>query len=153
MTSRTLPPEILRLILSCLTAPELASTHRVCRGWRRIGSERLLWRSLCKQDFIFWSDSHEIQRLLQARADTVDWQAVYQRRRSLERQVDSQLELIINQPANRVARIESLAQLGYDAKDALLRHTGVKLDQPDCLARRSWMPPEIAMALKTHRRY
>lgn len=131
-----LPNELIRGIFSNLAAFELATDQRVCRRWKRIGSEALLWRRLCMADYRFWDEESAIKEKLQQTASTVDWDAIYAGRVRLDRRVDEQLELIIAQSRGRMRGVEDLAELGYNTKDRLLRHADAALHTEDYLARR-----------------
>lgn len=64
------------------------------------------------------------------------WKNLYIYRTAVESMVSDLLEKILAGQTNRIARYESIARFGYDAKDVLLRNCNAADNAEDVLARR-----------------
>ena len=58
------------------------------------------------------------------------------RRHVVDRTTSHELDSILTSQVGRIEKSETIVGLGYDAKDALLRHLNVGKDAEDILARR-----------------
>lgn len=72
---------------------------------------------------------------LASSASTVDWRALFVLRYRVDCSVTALLDSILASQTGRIEKFRAVIDLGYDAKDTLLRHSEVG-ESEDCLARR-----------------
>ncbi|XP_044715513.1 transglutaminase-like superfamily domain-containing protein [Hirsutella rhossiliensis] len=104
--------------------------------FHRLANEPLLWRYHCRNSFNHWHQSHEFRHKLRCKASEVDWKQLFVLRAQQNRLVADLLDGIIATQVGRLKRFESIARLGYDAKDFLLEQCRIDESAPDFLARR-----------------
>lgn len=66
----------------------------------------------------------------------VDWKRLFRHRLRVDAQTTRSLDGILAKQTDRIVKYESIAENGYDVKDALLRHCRADDSAPDVLARR-----------------
>jgi F-box protein 21 len=114
----------------------LSSVQRVSKHLRRLASEPLLWRHLCREHFKYWDSKHRIRQKLSGNVGDVDWKALYVHRKRIESETANILDSIIGGQVNRIHKFKMIADFGYDAKDELLKHCRTSETTEDVLARR-----------------
>jgi F-box protein 21 len=128
-TIASLPDElIIRILEHTVDSPlDLFAFSLTCRKFHRITQDESIWRAVCRQ-WTVW-----------LQGDGLSWREQFLRRCGMDRAIDDAMDAIINKPQlGRIARIEELCRLGYEARDALLKHIAVADNAEDCLARRWW---------------
>lgn len=68
-------------------------------------------------------------------ASAVDWKGLFILRYKIDCEVTRQLDSILASQTGRIEKFRAVIDLGYDAKDILLRHSEVEFSE-DHLARR-----------------
>lgn len=130
-----LPEEILHSIL-CFSHPlSCVALAQTSRRFNNVTSEPLLWRLYCQTYYKFWDRKHGISQKLTSSPLTVDWRALFALRYRVDCTVTALLDSILATQTGRIEKFRAVIDLGYDAKDTLLRHSEVE-DSEDCLARR-----------------
>jgi F-box protein 21 len=66
----------------------------------------------------------------------VDWKTLFTHRKKVDAEITDILDSILEGQINRIQKFKAIADFGYDAKDALLRHCHTSEDAEDVLARR-----------------
>ena len=130
-----LPNEVIQQILLYLPPASIASFQQVCSGFNAL-VEPLLWRYYCQTLFRYWDPDHHIKQKFSTQASSVDWKTIYGQRHKVERFISTTLDSIIASQAGRIEKFQMVVELGYDAKDCLLRHLRCNDDAEDVLARR-----------------
>lgn len=131
-----LADEIIQQILCFLPADSIRHVLQTSKRLSRIANEPTLWRTYCRADFQYWDESHEIRRRFAASVSSTDWKELYLRRRETDRKTTRLLNKVLAGQTHRIATMQAITGLGYDAKDTLLRHLRVGDDAEDVLARR-----------------
>lgn len=130
-----LPEEILHSILGYSHPLSCAALAQTSRRFKNVTNEPLLWRLYCQTHYKFWDRKHGIPQKLARPASTVDWRALFVLRYRVDRSVTALLDSILASQTGRIEKFQAVIDLGYDAKDTLLRHSEVE-ESEDCLARR-----------------
>ncbi|KAL3472403.1 Hemimethylated DNA-binding protein YccV like-domain-containing protein [Aspergillus californicus] len=131
-----LPEEILHNILLYCHPRGSAALERTARRFRGVANEPLLWRHYCQIHFTYWAREHDIQGKLSSAASTVNWKALYISRHLIDRATGRLLDSILTSQTGRIEKFRLVVNLGYDAKDTLLRNISIRTDAKDYLARR-----------------
>jgi F-box protein 21 len=130
-----LPDEILNSIL-CLSSPQTcAAVEQTHPRFRNVTNEPLLWRYYCQSHYKYWDRRHEIRQKLTRPVKTIEWKTLFVSRYLVDRSVTQLLDSILDSQTGRIKKFCSMIDLGYDAKDTLLRHSRVNSGE-DILARR-----------------
>lgn len=132
-----LPDEILQAIFRHLDAITLTSISRTSKRILSITDEHLIWRERCLRDFTYWDVSHDIE-LRRSDPSFHEWKGLYAVRHTAHVAAQSTLQMIIDDPISRLARVQRICDHGYGIKDTLLQ---LYQESPstDCsLARRYW---------------
>ena len=66
----------------------------------------------------------------------VGWKNIFTDRLSVDKTVSHTVDSILSSQLGRIEKFHRIVELGYDAKDTLLRHISVGDDAEDVLARR-----------------
>ncbi|PTU22230.1 hypothetical protein P175DRAFT_0457735 [Aspergillus ochraceoroseus IBT 24754] len=130
-----LPEEILHTILFFCSPHCSAALERTARRFRGVANEPLLWRHYCHTYFKFWAPSHDMPAKLSSPISAVDWKALYISRHLVDCATSQLLDSILTSQAGRIEKFQSVINLGYDAKDTLLRHISIDSAAEDYLAR------------------
>jgi F-box protein 21 len=131
-----LPDEVIQAILIYVPPVDLPSVHRVSKRISRLSNEPLLWRYHCKTQFKYWDPSHNIQQKFKQKPASVDWKRLYVHRFVVDRSATRLLDSILESQTGRIGKTQQIVDLGYDAKDTLLRHCHAGDETEDVLARR-----------------
>ena len=132
-----LPDEILQQIFFFLSPKDnLATVQRTSKRFNRLGGEPLLWRHHCQAAYQYWDSKHRIRQKYLRGVGDVDWKALFAYRMNVDATTTSLLDSILRSQTDRIQKFKDIAEFGYDAKDALLRHCRADDDVEDVLARR-----------------
>ncbi len=130
-----LPDEILRSICFYLDWNDALSLQFTCRRFKDVANEHLLWKDFCQRSFTYWAASHQISSKL-ADSSFVQWKQLFGNHYQAETRTRSTLQDIISSQKGRTPKIESIVELGYDSKAALLQSYASASQFDDHLARR-----------------
>lgn len=132
-----LPDEVLQHVLYFMTPLDTCwNVQRVCKHLQSLGNEPLLWKHHCRVDFNYWDSRHDIRNKMLAEVAEVDWKSLYAERMVVDKKTSTVLDSILAGQTNRIEQFDTIGALGYDTKDALLRHCRVDDSAEDVLARR-----------------
>lgn len=131
-----LPDEIIQCILSYASPTSAAAIAQTSRRMDDITNTPLLWRLYCRKHFKYWDARHNITEKYVLPVSLVDWRELFKTRHQTDIAVTKTLEEILACQKGRIQRFNKIINLGYDAKDTLLRHAAVGSDYEDHLARR-----------------
>jgi len=132
-----LPTELLEAIFLHLDTNSLIAVSRTCRVVNRLTAESpILWRHLCQTQFRTWDSRHDIAIKLAGPLSDVNWRILYVEKTRIENTTRLLLDRIVSTQHERIRSINKIADLGYDAKDALLKEMACPNDAEDVLARR-----------------
>ncbi|KAF2760736.1 F-box domain-containing protein [Pseudovirgaria hyperparasitica] len=132
----TLPTELLESIFSYLPPESILAFQYTCKRIASIGNEPSLWKRHCEEGWRYWHPKHDIVSLLRAPVDTVDWRALFRRRKETDRFISQTLSSILASQQARSLNTKKIVELGYDAKEELLRQCKPPIDSEDFLARK-----------------
>lgn len=139
-----LPDEILNSIL-CYSSPQsCAAVEQTHARFRNVTNEPLLWRRYCQSHYNYWDERHEMRQKFTRPVQSTDWKAIFVNKYLVDRSVTRLLDSILESQTGRIEKSRSVVDLGYDAKDTLLRHSRVESGE-DVLARRWACLREISM--------
>ncbi|KAF4512122.1 hypothetical protein G6O67_001302 [Ophiocordyceps sinensis] len=137
MSLDKIPDEIIQHLLHYVSPRDnLRSLQILSRQFHRLANQPLLWRYYCRSSFTHWHQNHEFQNKLRRKASEVGWKQLFVLRAQQNRLVADLLDGIITTQVGRVKRFETIARLGYDAKDFLLAQCRTDESAHDFLARR-----------------
>jgi F-box protein 21 len=130
-----LPDEILREICLFLDWNDALSLQATCRRFGSVANDHLLWKYYCGSSFKYWAASHQLPVKL-ADPSFAQWKQLFETRHRSEIKTESTLQAIISSQKGRTPKIESIVELGYDAKEVLLQSCATNPQSHDHLARR-----------------
>ena len=130
-----LPPEIVHQILQHIPPTSVPAVQLVSHQLSTT-IQPLLWRYYCQSRYRYWRVSREIEARYADEVIKTDWKALFTERYQLERGIDNEISSILRSQSGRIEKVQKITALGYDAKDALLRHTKIPNSAEDVLARR-----------------
>lgn len=130
-----LPNEVIFQILLHVPPSSTTALQRVSRRFNDL-AQPLLWKHYCQTQFRYWSQGDDTKDKLFSNEAIADWKKVFKRRHTVDRTTSHELDRIVASQRNRIKRSEIIAELGYDAKDTLLRNLSVEENAEDVLARR-----------------
>lgn len=136
LTLDRLPDEILLSVLCYSPPPSSVALARTARRFRSVTNEPTLWRFYSQAYFNFWHVKHDMPKKLSGPVLLVNWRALYITRHLIDGMVSKLLDSILQTQTGRIEKFRAIIDLGYDAKDTLLRHISVNPEEPDFLARR-----------------
>ncbi|KAI1932295.1 hypothetical protein LOZ66_006915 [Ophidiomyces ophidiicola] len=136
-TLSDLPDEIIQCILIWVIPVSTAAFGQTSRRFRFISNTPSLWRLYCVQHFKHWDQRHRIWEKFRFPASMVDWKELYSTRHLTDLTVTDILESILACQTGRIEKFNRIIHFGYDAKDALLRHSAAAVNSEDYLARRN----------------
>ena len=134
LTLQDLPEEVLQLIVLGLPYIAVINLEQTCHKARSLTGP-LVWRRLCQSHFKHWSPDRNLPHKLSLPLGEVDWRLQFIERFRVDQTVDQGIDDILAHQQDRTRKIEAIASLGWDAKDALLRHVHC-CNTDDVLARR-----------------
>lgn len=130
-----LPDEVIQHILSHLPPVSVASFQNSSRECNLI-VKPLLWRNYCQRLYRYWNSRHNIEEKLTGPINAVDWKALFVKRYEIDRYTIKMINSIVSSQSGRIAKIHSIAQHEYDAKDILLWQMNHDNGAGDILARK-----------------
>ncbi|KAL4930579.1 Hemimethylated DNA-binding protein YccV like-domain-containing protein [Aspergillus undulatus] len=130
------PQEILYQILLFCNPLDSVAVGCAARRFRGVTNEPLLWRHYCQTHFKFWAKEHDLPAKYSSSIYSVDWKALYISRHLVDRATSRLLDSILTSQTGRIEKFQSVVNLGYDAKDTLLRNISIDPRTEDYLARR-----------------
>ena len=133
-----LPDEILRSVCFFLDWHDALSLQSTSRRFGDVANEHLLWKYYCQCSFRYWAVSHQISSKF-ADLSFVQWKQLFRNHHEAEIRTRSALQGIISSQRARTPKIESIVELGYDSKAALLQSHARASEFDDHLARRYTM--------------
>ncbi|EAW14650.1 F-box domain protein [Aspergillus clavatus NRRL 1] len=131
-----IPEEILYIIICYCTPHTSAALSRTARRLNNAVNEPSIWRYYCQTYFKFWDPKHDMQRRLGDPPSLVDWRGLFIARCHVDRTINNLLDSILQRQTGRIKKFRAAISLGYDIKDALLRHMSVGFEADDYLSRR-----------------
>ena len=130
-----LPTEIIQQILENVPPTSIPAVQLVSRSFSII-IQPLLWRHYCQVKYRFWRADRDVEAKYADEVVKTDWKALYTERYRLDQEIDQELDSILSSQNGRIEKVERITALGYDSKDALLRHIHTPETADDVLARR-----------------
>lgn len=130
-----LPNEVVFQILLQVPPSSAPALQRLSRRFNDL-AQQSLWKHHCRTQFRYWSQGNDIQGKLLRNEASADWKGIFKRRHRADRTTSRELDGILAGQCGRIKRSEIIVELGYDAKDTLLRSLSVGEDAGDVLARR-----------------
>ncbi|KAJ5372122.1 hypothetical protein N7517_004128 [Penicillium concentricum] len=130
-----LPDEILHSILCYSTPQSCAAVEQTNSRFQNVTNERLLWRHHCQSHYKFWDGRHDMPRKLAYPVNSTDWKALFVFKYQVDRSVTQLLDSILGSQTGRIEKFRRVINMGYDAKDTLLRYSLIEAGE-DYLARR-----------------
>lgn len=131
-----LPDEIIQQILCYTPSTSIPAMQQASKRFNDLAEEPLLWRHYCSTEFKYWSPEHDIRRKFTGHVAKVDWKKIYQHRFAVDRITSQTIDSILASQVGRIDKFQRIAELGYDAKDTILRQYRIGDDAEDVLARR-----------------
>lgn len=139
-----IPDEILSSILRDCPPQTCAALEQTSSRFRNVTNEPLLWRYYCQSHYKFWDARHDMPHKLLCPVSSIDWKSLFVSKYKIDRLVSGLLGSILASQTGRIEKFRSVIDLGYDAKDTLLRHSLVASGD-DHLARR-WATDSVQLA-------
>ena len=136
MSFSSIPDELIHEILLHLPPTSVPALQRVSRRFNDL-VEPAVWRYFCLTQYVYWGEEHDIRKRFSDSLEHNDWKEIFIKRYSVDRIVSGEIESILASQNCRAEKIQHIVEIGYDAKDALLRHLHVNEEAEDVLARRS----------------
>ncbi|KAJ6009787.1 hypothetical protein N7522_004803 [Penicillium canescens] len=130
-----IPDEILSSILRDCPPQTCAALEQTNSRFQNVTNEPLLWRYYCQSHYKFWDRRHDMPHKLLCPVSSIDWKALFVSKYQVDRSVTGLLGSILASQTGRIEKFRSVINMGYDAKDTLLRHSLVAFGD-DHLARR-----------------
>ena len=84
----------------------------------------------------YWNPNRHIEDKSSDEVAKNNWKQIYAERHRIDRDIDRAIDSILDSQVGRIKKTQGVVELGYDAKDSLLRHLNVADDAKDVLARR-----------------
>ena len=131
-----LPDEIFQQILYHVPPASIPALQQASKRFNDRTDEPLLWRHYCGTEFRYWSVEHGIRRKFGGYVADVDWKKLYEHRCAVDRTTRRIIDSILASQMGRIEKFQSIAELGYDAKDTLMQQYRIGDDAEDALARR-----------------
>lgn len=114
-----LPNEILESILEYLPYSSAVALSHTSRRFIHVCQSPSLWKHYCQRDFRYW-DSRHLHRRKVEDPEFLDWKDLFAQRIQCSRLVKDTIAQVIADGVGRIARVQKIIDLRYDAKDALL---------------------------------
>ncbi|WPA98276.1 uncharacterized protein RHO25_002888 [Cercospora beticola] len=132
-----LPDELLELIIEYLPPTATLAFGTTSRRSNKIVYEPLVWRRHCVQTWKYWQPEREFGDKLHSPPAQTKWRMLYNERARIDREATDLFNEALLTQQNRYARMEEIANYGYDVKDLMLRlRDETPDDAEDVLARR-----------------
>ena len=139
---QSLPDEIIQQIVSYLPYQSVIAVEQTCHRIQGLIGPAV-WRHLCRTNYQYWAPDRQILAKSARPVGDVDWRSLFIERVKLDREIDSRLHQILSEQHDRTRKVKWIVELGWDAKDALLRHTKAH-DVDDILARQWYANATLA---------
>ncbi|RMY50839.1 hypothetical protein D0863_14772 [Hortaea werneckii] len=132
-----LPDELLEAIILYLPPTSTTSFALACRRSSKIAHEPRVWRRHCLAEYRYWQPHHDLKEKLSLPPAQTPWRQLFAQRRRIDAEAADLFEALLLTQQERYARMERIANWGYDVKDLLLGIVdGTPDDAEDVLARR-----------------
>ena len=131
-----LPDEVITSILQYTPPESTINFAQTARRFKAVADEPLLWRGYCQSSYRHWDPNHNLPQKLAQDAVLTDWKRLFVNRRRIDKQALDIVDSILASQTARVEKSQKIVDLGYDAKDVLLRLCATPQDAEDVLARR-----------------
>ncbi|KAI6816496.1 hypothetical protein KC342_g15437 [Hortaea werneckii] len=132
-----LPDELLEAIILHLPPTSTTAFALACRRTSKIAHEPRVWRRHCLAEYRYWQPHHELKEKLSLPPAQTPWRQLFAARRRTDAEAADLFEALLLTQQERYARMERIANWGYDVKDLLLGIVdGTPEDAEDVLARR-----------------
>ncbi|KAI7296765.1 hypothetical protein KC340_g15299 [Hortaea werneckii] len=132
-----LPDELLEAIILHLPPASTTAFALACRRTNKIAHEPRVWRRHCLAEYCYWQPHHEFKEKLTLPPAQTPWRQLFAERRRTDAEAADLFEALLLTQQERYARMERIANWGYDVKDLLLGIVdGTPEDAEDVLARR-----------------
>lgn len=137
MSLDELPDEIIQHLLHYVPPEDtLASFQLASRRFARLSNEPLIWKYHCANTFRYWHTDHNFRAKVRLPAARVDWKRLFTLRWSRQTYVSGLFDEVLATKVRRHKRFAQIGELGYDAKDFLLKQCHADDSVEDVLARR-----------------
>ncbi|KAK4611964.1 F-box only protein 21 [Fulvia fulva] len=132
-----LPDELLEIIVSYLPPPDTIALGATSKRSNKITRGPLVWRRHCVQTWRHWNPRHALQGRLDSPPTHTKWHHLFHERRKMDRDVQELFNEMLLTQQKRYARMETIADHGYDVKDLIMSIRDTTPDDAeDVLARR-----------------
>ena len=140
-----LPNEVVQQILRRLAPIDVLFFQQVCRRFNEL-ADSSVWRHLCRTHFLYWNPD---RNPLKQGVASLGWKQLCVERQRTEHKTTKLLNSVLASQAGRIEKFQRVVELGYDAKDCLLKHSAVELDAGDGLARRCALGLPLLVCLRS----
>jgi len=134
-----LPDEVIQAILYHVPATTTLSLQRTCRRFAHVANEHLLWKFYCQGTFKWWDGRHDLTAKL-VDPSFIEWKKLYAERYQASQATRHAVDEIVAQEVGRLDKIQTILEIGYDAKDVLLDAFLNASTSPNHLAQRCVNP-------------
>ncbi|GAB1734834.1 hypothetical protein NU195Hw_g6008t1 [Hortaea werneckii] len=132
-----LPDELLEAIILYLPPTSTTDFALACCRTSKIAHEPRVWRRHCLAEYRYWQPHHDLKEKLSVPPAHTPWRQLFAQRRRTDAEAADLFEALLGTQQERYARMERIANWGYDVKDLLLGIVdGTPDDAEDVLARR-----------------
>lgn len=118
---RLLPNELLEAIVYWMSPVDALSFGATCKQCNKITYEPLLWRRHCIETWRYWDNHHEIKEKMASPPAQVRWRELYNERSLRDKNATMIFDQLLLSQQYRMQRMETIAAMGYDIKDLMLR--------------------------------
>lgn len=136
MSLNFVPDELIRQILLHLPPASVAAVQRVSKRFNNLAGPSI-WRYFCLTQYVYWAEEHEIREKFSDPIDQNEWKEIFVERNRIDHVVSNEIDSMLASQVSRAEKIQHIVEVGYDAKDILLRHLHANDEADDVLARRS----------------
>ena len=136
MSLNFVPDELIHQILLHLPPASVAAVQRTSKRFNKLAGPSI-WRYLCLTQYVYWAEEHEIREKFSDAIDRNEWKEIFVERHRIDHVVSNEIDSILASQVSRAEKLQRIVEVGYDAKDILLRHLHVDDEAEDVLARRS----------------
>ena len=130
-----IPNEIVHHTFGHLPPVAFGAVQLVCRRFFGLLNS-MNWHEMCRKYFKYWDHRNGKGVDLLQSGSNLDWKRSFVARHRIDLEVTNLLSSVLTSQTGRLSKIERVVELGYDAKDTLLRHLAVDDATDDVLARR-----------------
>ncbi|KAI7249196.1 hypothetical protein KC335_g17897, partial [Hortaea werneckii] len=112
-----LPDELLEAIILHLPPTSTTAFALACRRTSKIAHEPRVWRRHCLAEYRYWQPHHELKEKLSLPPAQTPWRQLFAARRRTDAEAADLFEALLLTQQERYARMERIANWGYDVKD------------------------------------